>query len=128
MDTNTDIDSDINVNENFDNEEEFIQYGGWRTPDYDGKFKTTVASVYVLDADSTVNPDPNVEDTEDTEDTFVELKNEEGKVSKSDKENVYVALNNFNDLKLTLLTSSFFGAVHYILLDYYMKKELKKMI
>ena len=40
----------------------------------------------------------------------------------------FVALNNFNDLKLTLLTSSFFGAVHYILLDYYMKKELKKMI
>ena len=37
----------------------------------------------------------------------------------------FVALNNFNDLKLTLLTSSFFGAVHYILLDYYMKKELK---
>jgi len=40
----------------------------------------------------------------------------------------FVALNNFNDLKLTLLTSSFFGAVHYILLDYYMKKELKKII
>lgn len=40
----------------------------------------------------------------------------------------FVALNTFNDLKLTLLTSSFFGAVHYILLDYYMKKELKKMI
>ena len=40
----------------------------------------------------------------------------------------FVVLNNFNDLKLTLLTSSFFGAVHYILLDYYMKKELKKMI
>ena len=40
----------------------------------------------------------------------------------------FVALNNFNDLKLTLLTSSFFGAVHYILIDYYMKKELKRMI
>tara|TARA_B100000900_G_scaffold409620_1_gene425879 strand:- start:402 stop:1130 length:729 start_codon:yes stop_codon:yes gene_type:complete len=40
----------------------------------------------------------------------------------------FVALNNFNDLKLTLLTSSFLGAIHYIFLDYYMKKELKKMI
>tara|TARA_B100000963_G_scaffold361537_1_gene397525 strand:- start:148 stop:1383 length:1236 start_codon:yes stop_codon:yes gene_type:complete len=40
----------------------------------------------------------------------------------------FVALNNLNDLKLTLLTSSFLGALHYILLDYYMKKELKKLI
>ena len=63
MDTNSD--SDIDVNENFDsnidNEEEFIQYGG-RSQNYDRKFKTTVASVYVLEANGQ-DPKPNFKDT-----------------------------------------------------------------
>ena len=49
MDTNSDSDIDVNDNfdSNIDNEEEFIQYGE-RSQNYDRKFKTTVASVYVL--------------------------------------------------------------------------------
>ena len=48
MDTNSDIDSDINDNfdsndnfDNVDNNEEFIQYGG-RDPNYKNKFDKTV--------------------------------------------------------------------------------------
>ena len=61
MDSNSDSDSDIDVNENFDNEEDFIQYGG-RSQNYDRKFKTTVASVYVLEANGQ-DPKPNFKDT-----------------------------------------------------------------
>ena len=50
MDSNSD--TNIDSNDNFDNEKEFIQYGG-RAPDYDGKFKSTVASVYILEPTAT---------------------------------------------------------------------------
>ena len=37
-------------------------------------------------------------------------------------------LKEYNDIKVALLTASFFGAIHYLLLNVYMKKELKKLI
>ena len=40
----------------------------------------------------------------------------------------FYSLKEYNDIKVALLTASFFGAIHYLLLNVYMKKELKKLI
>ena len=37
-------------------------------------------------------------------------------------------LKEYTDIKAALLTASFFGAIHYLILNVYMKKELKKLI
>ena len=36
-------------------------------------------------------------------------------------------LKEYSDIKMALLIASFFGAVHYLILDTYMKKELTKL-
>ena len=37
-------------------------------------------------------------------------------------------LKEYNDIKVALLTASIFGAIHYLILNAYMKSELKKLI
>ena len=37
-------------------------------------------------------------------------------------------LKEYNDIKIPLLTASFFGAIHYLFLNNYMKKELIKKL